>query len=203
MPDPAAHRPPSPAAAGRPLRRVLTEERAALLAYVERRLPASLRGAVDPADVVQDVCIEALRREAAYRPADDPGGRRWLFTIARRRLIRLLERARVARQRTEAGLPADAAADPVVGLLEQLAVYERTPSQSAAAHEQMAMLQAAIGRLRPDHAAVVRLRHVERMSATAAAGLTGRSPGAVDKLLQRAMAALRSELQPRRSRRRG
>jgi len=177
-----------------PLQAALVAERAALLAYVDRRLPASIRGAVDPADVVQDVCCDALRREAQFRPADDPTGRRWLFTIARRRMIRLAERARVARLRTESGLAPGTAGDPLVGMLEQLAVYERTPSQSAASHEQMAALQRALRRLTDDHAAVIRLRYVDRLPAVAAAAVTKRSPAAVDKLLQRALAALRAEL---------
>ncbi len=182
--------------ADEPLRAVLVVARPALQAYVERRLPASLRGAVDPADVVQDVCCEALRRAATFRPEDDPSGRRWLFTIARRRMIRLLERQRVARQRTESGLPAGAASDPLVGWLEQLAVYERTPSQSAVAHEVMAAVQRALGRLAPDHAVVLRLRYVDGLSAIVVAEQMRRSPGAVDKLLQRALAALRVELRP-------
>ncbi len=175
-----------------PLRALLLAQRGAVLAYVDRRLPPSLRGLVDPADVVQDVCCEALRHEQAFRPQDDPTGRRWLFTIARRRITRLLERQRIARQRTESGLPVGT--DPVVGLLEQLAVYERTPSQSAAAHEAMADVQRALARLAPAHAAVVRARHIDRRSAIDVAAELGRSPAAVDKLLQRAMAALRAEL---------
>ena len=180
----------------RPLQVALAAQRAGLLAYVERHLPASLRGSVDPADVVQDVCYEALRREAHFRPGDDPTGRRWLFTIARRRITRLLERARVARQLTECGLGAAAGIDPLVGLLEQLAVYERTPSQSAASHERMAAVQRALARLRPAHAAVIRLRYVDRHPAAVVAATTGRTPAAVDKLLQRAVAALRVQLRP-------
>jgi RNA polymerase sigma factor (sigma-70 family) len=178
----------------RPLQVALAAQRAGLLAYVDRRLPASLRSWVDPADVVQDVCCEALRREGHFRPGDDPTGRRWLFTIARRRIIRLLERARVARQLTECGLGAAAGMDPLAGLLEQLAVYERTPSQSAASHERMAAVQRALARLSPDHAVVIRLRYVDRLPAAVVAGRIARSPAAVDKLLQRAVAALRVEL---------
>ena len=175
---------------------MLTTQRAALTSYVDRRLPVSLRGVVEPADVVQDVCYEALRRAGDYRPEADPEGRRWLFTIARRRITRLMERQRVVRQWTEAGLTVGPHDEPLVGLLEQLAVYERTPSQSAAAHERMAAVQRALAGLRADHAAVIRLRHVERLPAAAVADRLGRSPAAVDKLLQRAMSALRVELRP-------
>ena len=178
-----------------PLRGVLLAQRAAVLAYVERRLPPSLRGAVDPADVVQDVCCEALRRAVSFRPDLDPTGRRWLYTIARRRITRLMERARLGRQRTESALPAGT--KPVVGLLEQLAVYERTPSQSAAAHETMARVQRALGRLTVAHAAVIRSRHIDRLPAIEVASQMGRTPAAIDKLLQRAMAALAVELNAR------
>jgi hypothetical protein len=68
--------PPGPLPIGRPLRECLLAERAGLLAYVERKLPAVLRGTVDPIDVVQDVCCEALRYESSFRPEQDPTGRR-------------------------------------------------------------------------------------------------------------------------------
>ena len=188
MPDKST----APAPPDRPLRVALLAERAAMLAYVDRRLPASLRGSVDPLDVVHDVCCEALRRADAFRPEDASSGRRWLFTIARRRILRLLERQRVAKQRTESGRPAGD--DPVGGLLDRLATYERTPSQSAAAHEVIAEVQRALGRLATAHAAVIRARHIDRRSAIDVAAQMGRSPAAIDKLLQRAMAALRVEL---------
>jgi RNA polymerase sigma factor (sigma-70 family) len=175
-----------------PLVLALIAQGDALLAYVDRQLPPSLRGSVDPADVVQDVFAEALRRESTYDPSIDPSGRRWLFTIAKRRIIRLMERHHAGRQRTEAAM-AKARSDSI-DLLEQLAVYERTPSQSAVGRESVAAVQRALAELTPDHAAVIRSRYVERLSAAAVAERIGRTPAAVDKLLQRAMTALAAKL---------
>jgi RNA polymerase sigma factor (sigma-70 family) len=175
-----------------PLVLALIAQADALLAYVDRQLPPSLRGSVDPADVVQDVWTQALQRESAFDPSIDPTGRRWLFTIARRRIIRLMERHHASRQRTEAAM-AKARSDSI-DLLEQLAVYERTPSQSAVGHESVAAVRRALAELTPDHAAVIRSRYVERLSAAAVAERIGRTPAAVDKLLQRALTALAVKL---------
>ena len=175
-----------------PLVLALIAQGDALLAYVDRQLTPSLRGSVGPADVVQDVFAEALRRESSCDPTVDPTGRRWLFTIAKRRIIRLMERHHASRQRTEAAM-AKVRGDSI-DLLEQLAVYGRTPSQSAVGHESVAAVRRALAELTPDHAAVIRSRYVERLPAAAVAERIGRTPAAVDKLLQRAMTALAAKL---------
>ncbi len=165
----------------------LFAHRAALTSYVDRLLPPVLRAAVDPADVVQDVCYEAMRREAEFRPADDASGRRWIFTIARRRISRLLQRQQLARRAP----PAD---DSLADLLETLAVYHRTPSRSAASHETWQIVQGSLGRLRPEHASVIKSRYLDGLPPAEVAARTGRTANAVDQLLHRAMTALRSDL---------
>ena len=174
-----------------PLMLALFRHGDALRSYVDRRLPAAVRGHVDPADVFQEVCCDALGRAAEFRPVDDGSARRWLFTVARRRMGRLLQRQRASRQTTEAGL----ADDPLVLLLHELAVYERTPSQSAASHETWAAVHRSLGRLSADHAAVIRHRYLDRRPAAEVAPLMGRATAAaVDELARRAMIALRADL---------
>ncbi len=175
----------------RPVVAALAAHGQLLTDYVQRHLPASLRGSVDPADVVQDVCYEALLHEATFRPELDPDGRRWLCSIARSQLTRRLRRKQ---------LPGAAAAgtadvdDPLVKLLEELTVYLRTPSQSAASHETIAAVHRSIARLSPDHAAVIRSRYLDQLSAAEVADRSGRTLAAVNQLLYRAMASLRVEL---------
>ena len=156
----------------------LFTHRAALTAYVDRQLPQVLRATIDPADVVQDVCFEAMRREADFRPVDDASGRRWIFTIARRRIVRLLQRQQLARRSPQAD-------DSLADLLETLAVYQRTPSRSAASHETWRLVQDSIGRLRPEHASVIKSRYLDGLPPAEVAAKTGRTANAVDQLLHR------------------
>ena len=181
---------PERPAAARPLLRAIIVERQALIDFVERYMPPPLRGLEDPADVVQDVCFEALRREDNFDPVLDPTGRRWLFTLARRRLTRLWERRMASRQ-----VDVQPGDDDSLGqLLTELAVYERTPSASAASHETWAAVDRAFGKLSPDHAAVLRSRFYDREPLVDFAARTNRTADAIHKLAQRAMAALRVEL---------
>jgi len=99
-----------------------------LLSYVTRHLPPDLKNIVDPMDVVQDTYFEACRQMAGFRPMGPDSFHRWLVTIARHRMVDLLRLYR-ARRRAVNWKQAD---DSVLYMLDQLAVYRRTPSRSAA-----------------------------------------------------------------------
>jgi RNA polymerase sigma-70 factor (ECF subfamily) len=166
-----------------------------LLAYARRLVPADLARVVDPQDVVQDTCVEAFRRLREFEPRGPDADRRWLMTIARHLVVNLTVAHRAAKRgggRRDA--LAGASAEDLVALLERLAVYERTPSASAVAHEAAARLHAAIDALPADQRLAVRLRHVEALPAAAVAAAMGRSEGAVHMLVARALAALRLAL---------
>ena len=169
-----------------PLLQALAAHRDGLAAYVERRMPAVLRGSVDAADVVQDVCCEAIRYESTFVAFDDSSARRWLYTVARRRLTVTLER----QMRWGTVQPVD----PLVPVLEELALYERTPSMSAMSRETWAAVAGSLDRLPAQYSHVIRARYMDRKPAAEVAELIGRSVRAVEQLLVRAMAALRAEL---------
>ena len=169
-----------------PLLQALAAHRDGLTAYVERRLPSVLRGSVDPGDVVQDVSCEAIRYESTFVALDESSGRRWLYTVARRRLTVLLERH--MRWGTVE------AVDPLVPMLEELARYERTPSLSAMSRETWAAVLGSLDRLPAQYSHVIRARYMDLRPAAEVAVMIGRSVRSVEQLLVRAMAALRVEL---------
>ena len=134
----------------------------------------------------------------------------WLLTIARHRMIDLL-RAHNARKRGARTLAASPnrilrlkhgvsdgedgqVYDGMVALLETLAVYRRTPSKSAAAHELAAALERSIDRLPPDYRQAIRLRHVEGMASKQAAAQMNRTEGAFQLLCNRGLKRLRVEM---------
>ena len=193
-PDARAAATPSPAAPSEsPVSAAWQRHRVRLAAYVGRLLPASLRSAVDVEDVLHDVWLESMRTAGAFVADAESDGLRWLKTIARRRVGYLARRRQASRQSTEAAFAA-AVDDPVVLLLEELAMFRHTPSRSAANHETWAAVAAAMGRLSPDYAAVLRARYLDGLPAREVAACTGRTPTAIDKLCSRAVAALRAEL---------
>ena len=163
-----------------------------ILQYISRHFPAELSGTIDPADVLQDTCFEACRLIGGFVPQGEDCLYRWLVTVARHRMIDLL---RAHRTRAKFGkVWSDLATDAVASLLMELAVYSRTPSKSAASHEFMKVLEKAIGRLAPDHAQVVTLRHIQGLSVAETAQQMGKTDESVYWLTCRALQALRTDL---------
>ena len=185
--DPTSPAPPLAAS----LQLVLYQHGRVLAAYVGRHLPLSLSSTVDVADVVQDVYLEAMRRSAEFRPADADHTLRWLQTIARHRIIDLLRHHGATKR---GGRAVGTAGGYTVGLLEEVAVYDRTPSQSAAAHEIAQLIHRSIDDLPPDYAQVLRLRYLDGLSGKAVAVQLSRTEGAVHVLCHRAVEALRLRL---------
>lgn len=79
----------------------------------------------------------------------------------------------------------------MVAMLQDLALYSRTPSTSAAAHEFLWILEEALQKLSPDQRSAVRLRHIDGLSLAEAAARMQRSEDAVRKLSHRGLASLR------------
>ncbi len=108
--------------------------------------------------------------------------RRWMFTIARRRLIDL--RRQQMRRRTDPvapdELPAQAASDDV-----EAEALDRISTEAALAR---------IAALPPEQAEVVLLRVIGGFSAAEVGAMTGRRPGTVRVVQHRALARLAREL---------
>lgn len=176
----------------------LLRHREALLRYLHRRVPDDVRQTVDPQDILQDVYVEAFRRIGAFRATDNRSALRWLLTLARHRLLNLIEMQRAAKRGGGKGVnwrELAASEQSVVVLLQDLAVYERTPSQSAVAHEVIAALQSLIGQLPGDWQTAIRLRYLEGQAVEAIAARMNRTAGAVQMLCNRAIKKLRGQLQ--------
>jgi RNA polymerase sigma factor (sigma-70 family) len=175
------------------LRVALGAQQVLLDFYVRKHLPPSLWAAFDPSDVVQDVFIEALRRSAQFQEMEDDRKPRWLLTIARNRITYLLRRHRASR-RVDHQPESDGSEGTLVVLLEELAVYERTPSTSAASHEAYSAVRHSIKMLSPDYAAALQSRYFEGQSPRLMAENTGKTENAIHQLCHRALSALRTEL---------
>jgi len=167
---------------------------ARLRQYVVRHLTPELKEWLDPQDVTQDVFVEAFRRRGDFPVRDAEEAVRWLLTIARNRLISLVRQHRALKRAAPSGRVRLGLGDSLVTMLEDLGVYRRTPSRSAAAREFFTAVDDALARIPSAYAEVIRLRHVEGLSQKEAAARMGRTEKAVEALCTRGLAALRVEM---------
>jgi RNA polymerase sigma-70 factor (subfamily 1) len=186
---------PSEAAA---LESLLARYEGQLLDYARRHIPLELKGVLEPQDVVQDTFFEAFRRLKEFVPQGTDSAWRWLRTIARHRILNALKaHRRVKRGGGKALQIRDLTGkddDALVLILAELAVYTRTPSESAVAHELAAALEDALIKLKPDYQQAIRLRYIQGEQVETIAMALGLTPRAVHMVCNRALKALRREL---------
>ncbi|MGD0771087.1 MAG: sigma-70 family RNA polymerase sigma factor [Tepidisphaeraceae bacterium] len=166
-----------------------------LLAYVQAHFPAELVGFLEPQDVLQDTWLKAIRAISDFHPDGPDPVYRWLVTIARNLILDQVKYARTAkRKNTRVPLERTDENASIIRLLEEMAVYHRTPSKSAASHELIAALDSAIERLPSDQARALRLRHLEGLEIREIAHRMKRTEGSVSMLCNRALKSLRWEM---------
>lgn len=127
------------------------------------------QGVPEPEDVLSEVFLQVARSLPRFRGPDE-NVRRWVFGIARNRVIDASRRRRVRPVTSGAAVP-DVAA---------------TPSPEPVDPE----LVAALARLTPDQREVVVLRFVADLPLDEVAAITKRSAGAVKAMQHRALAQL-------------
>jgi RNA polymerase sigma-70 factor (ECF subfamily) len=174
---------------------LLYRHRKSVLAYIRKNFPKELRGVLEPQDILQDVWLKAVRAIPEFRPTDSDSLARWLTTIARNLVTDHLKYARAAKRGIRSGQTVTSGDDKsIVRLLEELAIYHRSPSKSAASHELMAALDSAIERLSDVQAQAIRLRHITGLNVREISARMHRSEGSVLMLCNRALKSLRWEM---------
>ncbi len=168
-----------------------------LVGYLARLMPEDMRRQFDVQDVVQDVYIELVRRRYELPQVPEAERSRWLKSIARNKLVDLRRMNRAVKRNGGNTLGENELEQPhasVILALQDLAVYKRTPSQSALSHELVRQLQAAIQALVPDQQRALTLRYIEGKDVRESADLMQRSDAAVRMLCLRGLEALRVAL---------
>lgn len=161
-----------------------------LLAWAEYILPRWLRGKLDPADLVQQTLLEALR--SADKLAGQPDHK--VLGYLRKALARnVIDEAR-KHARTRDDVSPDAWADSSVRLADWLADDHTSPTERADRNERFARLAEALGNLPDSQRLAVEMRYLLGMKVTEIAATLERSDGAVSLLLYRAVTALRDVL---------
>jgi RNA polymerase sigma-70 factor, ECF subfamily len=154
-----------------------------LAVLVHYKLPAGLRGAIDPEDVLQETLLRAFRGLEGFHYTAPGSFQRWLARIADN-VVADMGRRRASRKRA-AERQESHPPEPI---------DSRTPSRLLARKEQLAGLLGRLDALPPAYREVILLARMEGLSTGEVAERMGKSREAVSLLLHRALARLR-ELQ--------
>jgi RNA polymerase sigma-70 factor (ECF subfamily) len=131
--------------------------------FVELRLDPKLRPRLDPADVVQEACLEATRRLDGF--LDDPPMpfKLWLRQITLDRLLMMRRRHVGAARRSvdrEASMPEGSSCS----LARQLLAADPTPSSRVGREELAGRVRAAVDRLADADREIILMRTFEGLS---------------------------------------
>jgi len=165
------------AAAGRLLQRAMGRVRL----FVRLRLGPRLRTQAETDDVLQDACLEALRALPGYRYRGEGSFTRWLCQIVENRLRGLADH-HGAQKRTPPGQRESLTGLPLHG--------HAGPETEAHQREDTQALLGAVDALEDGQREVLLLRFFQGRTIEDVAGLTGRSPTSVRRLLGSACLAL-------------
>jgi RNA polymerase sigma-70 factor (ECF subfamily) len=177
---------------------LLAQHLGRLRRLVALRLDERLHGRVDPSDVVQEACLEAVRRLAEYRERSDLPFFLWLRLITAQRVL-ALHRHHLGAERRDVGreVALDRGAMPETSsaaLAAQLLGRDTRPSEAAARAERQARLREALDRMDPLDREVLALRHFEQLSNVEAARVLGIGEAAASKRYCRAVKRLKEVL---------
>ena len=165
-----------------------------LLARVQ--LGKKLQGKADPADVVQEVFLDAHRQFGRFRGTTEAELTAWLRRILAGHIALLLRRF-VGTQGRDVMLERSLSAelDGASGLLDLgLFATQSTPSQHATRRERAVLLADALARLPDELREVLILRHLEELTFQQVAQRMGRSEGGIYKIWVRALGELQDRL---------
>lgn len=156
---------------------LLDEHRDRLMRMIHLRLDDRLRSRIDPADVMQEVALEAARRLGEYQRQADVPFFVWLRFLTAQKLAELHRRHFRAKSRSvsrEASLFRGQLPDASSALLAaQLLGHATSPSEAAIRAEGQCRLQAALEQLTPADREIIVLRHFEQLSSVEASQVLG------------------------------
>ncbi len=162
--------------------------------YVATRLGAGLRGKMEPADVVQDVCLDAVR---AFPEMDFSGQAPfgWLCQLVERKIIDAHRRFNSQKRgANEVPLQGGAAGGGQDDLIQLLVASITSPSQAFSRNRQESRMLGALAELTPEQQLAMKLRYVQGLSSREVALQLGKSDGATRVILSRTLNQLRGLL---------
>lgn len=166
---------------------LLQQHLPALRAFVRLKAGAMLLAKESCSDLAQSVCRDVLENAERFRFGGEPEFRKWLFTVAMRKIADRAEHWRAGKRdpRREAGFQED----EVRGFAP---IW--TPSGQAAAREELARVEQGFATLAPEKQEVILMARLMGMSHAQIAAELGKTEVAVRTMLSRALAELAEHL---------
>lgn len=174
------------------LEEVFARYRGRIQGLVRRKLGGGLRTNLDSSDVVQSVCLEAMRSIGELEYKNEDGFVHWLARIAENTIRDKHRYFGAQKRRAPSGADEEA---PVP--ISQAAAADPTPSRTVGQVEQMELVLQALRRLPDDYRRIIQLTRFEKKSHEEAARVMGKTVKATRMLLARARVRLLRELDRR------
>lgn len=168
--------------------------RPALTAFLHARIGGHLAKKVEPDDILQDACLEAMRT-LDKAPLDTWDPLHWLFQICERKIIDAHRKFFASQKRDasrEASIPDGSEAAGGLGNL--LAASMTTPSAAFSRDQRQLRMLAAIDTLPEEQREALRLRYLVGLPSKEIAQKLGKTDGAVRVMLSRSLAKLQEML---------
>ena len=171
------------------LSKVFMENRASLRRMVAMRMDRSLKGRIDPSDIIQETLFDAYRRLDDYLANPSIPFLKWLYFLAEQNTLTAYRRHVTAQKRSTQREQNDAQSRTSnTGSLHEFAISDLTgPVQKIEKLERMVQLHRAISMLNVPSQTVVRMRFLEGRSLAEISAELGIS---VDAVAKRAMRSL-------------
>jgi RNA polymerase sigma-70 factor (ECF subfamily) len=178
------------------LKMLLLSGHGRLCAYVERRIPADLRGLIEPEDVTQEAYIQVFQHIRGFRATHADAFARWTATIALRKLRNTITGQRAAKRGGGKGRAAyqPTTEDSMVSLLDLVAAPGRTPSRVLARRDAVGAMQMALAGIPEHYRQAVWLVYIEGCPVAVAAAQLGKTERAIHGLCRSALKLLRERL---------
>jgi RNA polymerase sigma-70 factor (ECF subfamily) len=182
---------PAPGTRPELLSDLLERHRAALEAFIGRRLGAALRGRLEAQDIAQEVAVRVLRDPPPA--AADPFG--WLCRLAEQCIVDGHRHFAAAKRSAGRERPGNVpAGEDGADLVALLTASMTTPTQAVVRNERRRRLEEALASLPGEQQEAVRLRYGEGLATREIATRLGKTDVAVRVLLSRTIQYLRDLL---------
>lgn len=159
---------------------------------VRFRMSSELRSKLESMDLAQDTLLSALEGLGDFTYKNEGDFVRWLSRIAENELRRSLKKLHADKRDIHKEVRLDSYGSTTAGGFGGTPgpIDATTPSVIMSKREDLAKLEKAIDKLRPEYKEVIILTKIEGLSYKEIAGRLNKSPDAVRMLATRAMVAL-------------
>ncbi len=166
-----------------------------LRAHAAAQMDAATQSRIAPEDILQEVYLDVARELDRFENRGSGAFLGWLYAILNNKLVDVRRAAHRQRRDIEREVPAlGRDSDSYWNLLDDVYAESATPSRVTRRDEALGALVSCLAGLSEAHQQVIRLRFLEGLPVAEVAQRLGRTEGAVVALSQRALRALREQM---------